>query len=82
LLAVLKSPRKHRLQDGKSLLGGIKRKGGFTAPAKGTKFVESGDMIDVPMSVKDGIDTVDFLSQGLFAQVGTGIDEDFSKFTF
>ncbi|MFT6179088.1 MAG: hypothetical protein ACJAQT_001939 [Akkermansiaceae bacterium] len=44
-------------------------------PAEGAEFIKARDVIEVFMSVEDGIDRRDFFPKGLMSEVGAAIDE-------
>lgn len=51
--------------------------GVFAVPTKGPNLVEADDVIDVIVGVEDVIDFGEPLSEGLFAEVRTGVYENF-----
>lgn len=78
----LKGPRIHASEGGESFGGGVDGEGAGAVPAKGAKFVKSGDVIDVFMGVEDGIKGGKAFAEGLFTEVWSAIDEDFSPGAF
>jgi hypothetical protein len=45
------------------------------AEAQGTKVVETEDVVDVPMGIKNGIDAREFAAKSLLPKIRPGIDE-------
>lgn len=72
-------PGKHLLENSECFTRAIHWKGGFTSPAKGTELIEARDVIKMAVGVKNRVDLGEPLSECLLSQVGSGIDEDFSK---
>ena len=44
-------------------------------PAEGSQFVESCHVIQMRVGIKDSINSVEFLTKGLLAEVGPAVDE-------
>jgi hypothetical protein len=51
-------------------------KGILAVPAEGPQFVEACHVVEVRMGVKDSIDGMQVLPQGLLAEIGAAVDED------
>lgn len=51
-------------------------------PAEGAEFVEAGDVIEVLVGVKNGIDFRDAFAERLFAKIGPAVDEEGSPGAF
>src|SRR5207302_8494661 len=66
---------KHPFDDLRSLLIGVERKFPLALEGERTKVVEAEDMIGMAVSVENGVDAPDILSQGLRAEIWRRIDE-------
>ena len=51
-------------------------KGILAVPAEGPQFVEACHVVEMRMGVKNGIDSMQVLPQGLLAEIGAAVDED------
>ena len=75
-VGVLHGPGEHAAEGLDRFGAGMERKGIVPMPAEGAQLIEAGDVIEMGVSVEDGIDFAKILAQGLFAEIGTGVDED------
>lgn len=69
------SPGVHAGEAGKGFGRTIEWEGGVSSPTEGSKFIKTGYVIKMLMSVKDGIDYGEFFPQSLLAEVGAAVDE-------
>jgi len=74
-------PRIHALEAGESFGRAVERERVLAAPAKGAEFIETGDVVEMLMSVEDGIDLSDFFAEGLLAEVWAAVDKEGSPRT-
>ena len=77
-----KGPGIHSLQSGEGFLGAVEWEGILTMPAKGAEFIEARDVVDVFVSVEDGIDFGESFTESLLAEVGSAVDEEGSPRAF
>jgi hypothetical protein len=73
-LVLRKSPWEHSHEALNCRSRSVKGEGQLSVPAKGPKFVKSGDMIDMFVGVKNAIDLRDFFAEGLFSKIRASIN--------
>jgi hypothetical protein len=68
-------PAEHAAEFFHAIGGGVEWQRLLAVPAEGAQVIEADDVVEVAVGVEHGVDRAEVFAQGLFAQVGTGIDE-------
>lgn len=72
----LKNVREGAAENREGFFRGINRDGGFLLLIERTNVVEAKNVVGVGVSVENGVEAIDILTQGLMAEIGRGVDDD------
>src|SRR5579859_6409738 len=71
----VKDVSKGAAQDAEGFFGAVDGQGRFLANVEGANVVETENVVGVPVGEQDGVKAIESNTQGLLAEVGSGVDD-------